>query len=36
LNLNIAEIKEPLLASRFGVDLSLPGGAHDASAACTQ
>lgn len=36
LNLNITEIKEPLLASRFGVDLSLPGGSHDASAACTQ
>lgn len=36
LNLGITSIKEPLLASRFGVDLSLPGGAHQDSAACVE
>jgi hypothetical protein len=36
LNLNITSIKEPLLASRFGVDLSLPGGAHQESATCVE
>lgn len=36
LNLNITSIKEPLLASRFGVDLSLPGGAHQDAATCAE
>jgi len=36
LNLNITSIKEPLLASRFGVDLSLPGGTHQESATCAE
>ncbi|MCC7164253.1 MAG: hypothetical protein IT331_17290 [Anaerolineae bacterium] len=36
LNLNITSIKEPLLAARFGVDLSLPGGSHEADAACVE
>lgn len=36
LNLNITNIKAPLLAARFGVDLSLPGGAHVATAACNE
>lgn len=36
LNLNISSIKDPLLAARFGVDLSLPGGSHDAAATCKE
>lgn len=36
LNLNITNIKEPLLGSRFGADLSLPGGAHAADATCPE
>jgi len=36
LNLPIASIKDPLLASRFGVDLALPGGSHQAAAACEE
>jgi hypothetical protein len=36
LNVNVTEIKEPLLASRFGVDVALPGGSHNANAACTE
>jgi len=36
LNLNISNIKEPLLAARFGVDLSLPGGSHAADATCKE
>lgn len=36
LNLNITNIKAPLLAARFGVDLSLPGGSHVATAACNE
>jgi hypothetical protein len=36
LNLNIGQIKEPLLAARFGVDLALPGGSHQADATCPE
>lgn len=35
LNLNLTSIKEPLLAARFGVDLSLAGAAHS-SDSCTE
>jgi hypothetical protein len=36
LNLNITQIKEPLLAARFGLDLALPGGSHVADATCPE
>jgi hypothetical protein len=36
LSLNITQLKDPLLAARFGVDLSLPGGAHVPTAVCPE
>lgn len=35
LNLGITDAKEPLLASKFGFDVALPGGAHPNGAGCT-
>jgi hypothetical protein len=36
LAVNVTELKEPILNARLGVDLALPGGAHDAAASCTE
>jgi len=36
MNMSMSSIKDPLLAARFGVDLSLPGGTHAAAATCTE
>jgi hypothetical protein len=36
LAVNVTELKEPILAARLGVDLALPGGAHDANASCPE
>lgn len=36
LNLGITNMKEPLLASKFGFDVAFPGGTHPNGAGCTQ
>lgn len=36
LNLNIPDLQQPLLGSRFGVDLSMPGGAHATAETCPE